>query len=58
MELVERAAAALAEKMLGVKLPHPGAGAYLLVEVEGFQGARTEEEIEAVGAALLEAGAE
>jgi glycolate oxidase len=58
IELVERAGAELAEKMLGLSLPHPGAGAYLLVEVEGFQGGRTEEEIEAVGSALLEAGAE
>lgn len=58
IELVERAAAALAERMLGTVLPHPRAGAYLLVEVEGFQGGRTEEEIEAVGAALLESGAE
>jgi glycolate oxidase len=44
--------------MVGIELPHPMAGAYLLVEVEGFQGGRTEEEIEAVGAALLEAGAD
>ncbi|HEX5138906.1 MAG TPA: FAD-binding oxidoreductase [Planctomycetota bacterium] len=58
IELVEKAAADLAERMLGIALPHPGAGAYLLVEVEGFQGGRTEEEIEAVGGALLEAGAE
>jgi len=58
IELVERAAADLAQGMLGISLPHPKAGAYLLVEVEGFQGGRTEEEIEAVGGALLESGAE
>jgi glycolate oxidase len=58
IELVERAAAELAQRMVGIELPHPRAGAYLLVEVEGFQGERTEEEIEAVGAALLEAGAD
>jgi FAD/FMN-containing dehydrogenase len=58
IELVEKAAADLAQKMLRIDLPHPKAGAYLLVEVEGFQGGRTEEEIEAVGSALLDAGAE
>jgi len=58
IELVERAAADLGQKMIGIDLPHPGAGAYLLVEVEGFREGRTEEEIEAVGTALLEAGAE
>jgi glycolate oxidase len=58
IELVERAAADLAQAMLRIDLPHPRAGAYLLVEVEGFQGGRTEEEIEAVGTALLESGAE
>jgi len=58
IELVERAAADLGQKMVGIDLPHAGAGAYLLVEVEGFREGRTEEEIEAVGTALLEAGAE
>jgi glycolate oxidase len=58
IEIVERAAADLAQAMVKVELPHPRAGAYLLVEVEGFRGGRTEEDIEAVGAALLEAGAE
>jgi len=58
IELVERAAAALAEEMLGQTLPHPEAAAFLLVEIEGFQDAATQEAIESVGAVLLEAGAD
>jgi glycolate oxidase len=58
IELVERAAAALAEEMLGDALPHAGAAALLLVEVEGFREAATQEEAEAVGGILLDAGAE
>ncbi|MHC4547694.1 MAG: FAD-binding oxidoreductase [Planctomycetota bacterium] len=57
IELVERAAAALAEEMLGQELPHSGAAAYLLVEIEGFEEGRTQRDLEAVGTALLEAGA-
>ena len=58
VELIERAAVDLAQEMLGTSLPHPGAAAFLLVEVEGFRDERTQEAIEAVGGALLEAGAE
>ncbi|NJN14690.1 MAG: FAD-binding protein [Planctomycetes bacterium] len=58
VELIERAGAALAEEMLGQKLPYGSAAALLLVEVEGFGEARAQEEIEAVGGILLEAGAD
>jgi len=58
VELIERAAADLAEEMLKTELPHRQAAAFLLVEIEGFREERTQEEIEGVGGALLEAGAE
>jgi len=58
VELIERPAAALAEEMLGEKLPHSGAGALLLVEIEGFSEPRAQEEIESVGEILLEVGAD
>ncbi len=58
IEFVERAAARLAEEMLGQTLPHSGAAAFLLVEIEGFQDAATQKDIEAVGAVLFEAGAD
>ncbi|MDH3591249.1 MAG: FAD-binding protein, partial [Planctomycetota bacterium] len=58
VELVERAAAALAEEMLKTPLPHSGAAALLLVEVEGFSETRAQDEIEQVGTLLLEAGAD
>jgi len=58
IEFVERAAATLAEEMLGQPLPHPGAAAFLLVEIEGFQDAATQNAIEEVGAVLFEAGAD
>jgi glycolate oxidase len=57
IELVERAAAALGEEMLGQKLPHSGAAALLLVEVDGFREAETDAQIEEAGEALLAAGA-
>ena len=58
IELVERAGAALAEEMLKESLPHPKAAALLLVEIEGFKEAAADAELEAVGEALLEAGAD
>jgi len=58
VELIERAAAALAEEMLDSRLPHGGAAALLLVEVEGFREDATQEEAERVGELLLEAGAD
>lgn len=58
IEFVERAAARLAEEMLQQKLPHSGAAAFLLVEIDGFRDAATQEAIEAVGAVLFEAGAD
>jgi glycolate oxidase len=58
VELLERAAAALAEAMLGERLPHAQAAALLLVEVEGFQERRCEEDLEAASQVLLDAGAE
>jgi len=58
IELVERAAATLAEEMLGQRLPHGDAAALLLVEIEEFSEARAQDEIESVGQILLEAGAE
>ncbi len=58
VELVERAAAALAEEMLGQSLPYGRSAALLLVEVEGFGEERAQEQIEAVGQILLEAGAD
>ena len=58
IELVERPAAALAEEMLGEKLPHGDAAALLLVEIEAFSDARAQEAIEEVGEALFESGAD
>ena len=58
IELVERAAARLAEEMLDQTLPHSDAAALLLVEIEEFSDARAQESIEQVAEALLEAGAE
>jgi glycolate oxidase len=58
IELVERPAAALAEEMLGEKLPHSDAAALLLVEIESFSDDRAQTEIEEIGGALFEAGAE
>lgn len=57
IELIERAAAALAEEMLGETLPHAAAAALLLVEVEGFSEERTQGELEGVAQLLLESGA-
>ena len=56
IELVERPAAALAEEMLGEKLPHGDAAALLLVEIESFSDERAQNEIEEIGGALFEAG--
>ncbi len=58
VEFIERAAAALAEEMLKVQLPHSDAAALLLIEIEGFSEARTQDEIEQVGTLLLDAGAD
>ncbi|MGQ0613960.1 MAG: FAD-binding oxidoreductase [Planctomycetaceae bacterium] len=58
VEFLERAAAALAEEMLGERLPHAEAAALLLIEVEGFSERRCEEDLEAVAQVLLENGAE
>jgi len=58
IELVERKAAALAEEMLGQTLPHADAAALLLVEIEAFREERAQDEIEAVGGILLDAGAD
>ena len=58
IEFIERAAAKLAEEMLGQALPHGNAAALLLVEIEEFTDARAQEAIEQVGEALLDAGAE
>ncbi|MGH7162064.1 MAG: FAD-binding oxidoreductase, partial [Planctomycetota bacterium] len=55
---IERAAAALAETMLGATLPHARAAALLLVEVEGFSERRAQDDIEAVGQTLLASGAD
>ncbi len=57
-ELVERAAAKLAEEMLHQTLPHGDAAALLLVEIEEFSDARAQESIEQVAETLLEAGAD
>jgi len=57
IELVERAAVDLAQEMLGQTLPHGGAAALLLVEIEAFREERAQAEIEEVGEILLEAGA-
>ncbi len=58
VEFLERAAAALAEEMLGERLPHAEAAALLLIEMEGFSERRCEEDLEAVAQVLLENGAE
>ncbi len=58
VEIIERAAAALAEEMLGNRLPHANAAALLLIEVEGFAEAATQEAAERVGELLLDAGAD
>ncbi|MFQ5844225.1 MAG: FAD-binding oxidoreductase, partial [Planctomycetota bacterium] len=58
LELVERAAAALSEEMLGQKLPHADAAGLLLVEVEGFRERRTEEARDRAAEVLLQNGAD
>ncbi|MCZ6786321.1 MAG: FAD-binding oxidoreductase, partial [Planctomycetota bacterium] len=58
LEFIERAAAALAEEMLGTSLPHADAEALLLVEVEAFSEARAQEDLEEIAQVLLQSGAD
>ncbi|MHC4956327.1 MAG: FAD-binding oxidoreductase [Planctomycetota bacterium] len=58
IELVERAAVQLAQEMIGSTIPHSDSAALLLVEVEAFREDDADAQIEGVGEALLEAGAE
>jgi len=58
VELIERAAAQLAESMLGQKLPHADAAALLLVEMEAFSESAAQAEAEQAAQLLLDAGAD
>lgn len=58
IELVERAAVQLAQEMIGETIPHSSMAALLLVEIEAFREDDADTQIEGLGEALLEAGAE
>jgi len=58
IELIEHAAVQLAQEMIGASIPHADSAALLLVEIEAFREDDAQAQIEGVGEALLEAGAE
>ena len=58
IELIERAAVQLAQEMIGETIPHADSAALLLVEIEAFGENDADTQIEGLGEALLEAGAE
>jgi glycolate oxidase len=57
VEFMDRLSAETAYKFLGESLPHPGTGAMLLIEVDGYDRGQVEREMETVADLCLEAGA-
>jgi glycolate oxidase len=57
LEIVEKAAIQAAQEHLGRPVPHAGAEAHLLVELDGFDDAAVEGDLVRVGEILVEAGA-